>query len=394
MEAYEKLISSIDKYTPYLEWARQGLTPEQVKAHLFALLKPFFRYPERLETAPLSALAYEAIMVSRITASSWASEMFAGVLSEYHGAFARNEKASIEALIAWDESAVRATSEFMSIYLMEVDKSQLGLEEFKLEILRNIGGMLEACLQPHLKALLHQNRIRRGRKAVATNILAQTFGSVVEELNKALAASDLMAPPPWGIKLHQWRNIAQHHAATVRGDVIVCSYQRGSATQEIVLSRSEFLVLAHILHGILGIVRAARSIFILDCDRSVSRDGPELIMRTETSFLEIALAIATQGFEVVKTDVDEEMAHLFVRDVTHGDSQQRMLHASQFVVMTWQVFHRPKVRVTYMDNSGQERLETTATGTDCEEIAEQRIKFASLAQRVEFRVIGQQTKNA
>ena len=51
--------------------------------------------------------------------------MLGGVLSEYRAALSQNQQRSIEALTAWDEQVRRATSEFYSIYLLEVDKVKL-----------------------------------------------------------------------------------------------------------------------------------------------------------------------------------------------------------------------------------------------------------------------------
>jgi hypothetical protein len=81
--------------------------------------------------------------------------MLAGVLFEYRAALNQDQQKSIRALEAWHEPLVRSMSEFISLYLMEVDKTVLQLDELRLEVLRNIGGLLEACVQPYLKALLN-----------------------------------------------------------------------------------------------------------------------------------------------------------------------------------------------------------------------------------------------
>ena len=387
MKVYSKFVSSIARHSPYLDWAKEGKAPGEIKRSVLAILEPHFEHPERLADIPISVLAHEAVTMNRIQQDSWASAMFTGVLSEYRGALARDSQACLIALENWDEPVLRAMSEFISIYLMEVDKTDLDHEEFRLEILRNVGGMLEACLQPQLKALLHQTRIRQGRLATAAAIMSQKFGVVVEELSRTLMAPGIVAPPPWGLKLHHWRNIAQHHSAVVQGDVIVCQYHEGKGTHRIVLKRNELLALAHTLQDILGIVRAARSIFIADQAPVPRRRARPLTLRPEIAFFETAVGIATQGFEIVSLEVDDEAVHLFVRDVTAGDPKQRMIHASQFVVPTWQVFQKSTVHVTYIDREGRKRLETTANGKDCEEIAEERVAFSTLAERVTFRVV-------
>lgn len=50
-------------------------------------------------------------------------------------------------------------------------------------------------------------------------------------------------------------------------------------------------------------------------------------------------------------------------------------------------FPKPVIRVTYIDKSGRRRLEATAAGLDCEEIAEERVPFEALADRVTFRLL-------
>jgi hypothetical protein len=151
---------------------------------------------------PISVLAHEAVAIGNIQADAWSASMFAGVLSEYREALVEDQQRSIAAIGAWGEPIARAMSEFVSLYLLEVDKTDLQLDELRLEVLRSIGGLLEACVQPQLKALLHQVRIRRRRKTDAADILRLKFGETVEELYQTLQVPGLLAPPPWNIKLH------------------------------------------------------------------------------------------------------------------------------------------------------------------------------------------------
>jgi hypothetical protein len=170
--------------------------------------------------------------------------MFAGVLGEYREAMTQDPTASLEALETWDEPIARAMSQFISIYLMEADKSALAIDELCLEVFRNVGGLLEACLQPQLKALLHHVRILRRQNSRAGDLIALTLGAVVEELFQKLRAPGIIAPPPWGIKLNQWRNVAQHHAAFIEDERVVCRYRIGKSEHHIRLTRNELVNVA------------------------------------------------------------------------------------------------------------------------------------------------------
>jgi len=105
-------------------------------------------------------------------------------------------------------------------------------------------------------------------------------------------------------------------------------------------------------------------------------------------FFQAAVGIATQGFGVVDVGISNEMSHLLVQDATDQDPLRRGIHASQFLVMTWVHFPKPLVRVTFLDRRGRRCLEATVAGSDCEEVAEERIPFEALADRVTFRVLG------
>ena len=151
--------------------------------------------------------------------------MYKGVLSEYRQAHSNDPQASIKAFGAWQPALLRAQSEFQSLYLLAVDKSALDLDEFRVEIFRDIGAILEACVQPQLKALLQQVRVRRSRRTEASTLVGKKFGEIIDELSHSLQNPGLVAPPPWGLKLHIFRNIAQHHSTQLRDGKIVCSYK-------------------------------------------------------------------------------------------------------------------------------------------------------------------------
>ena len=95
MKTYGKLVASIGRHSPYLEWAREGKTPDEIKQQVLAVLEPHFEHPERLAGIPVSVLAHEAVTINRIQRDRWASVMFAGILSEYRGALARDSKACL-----------------------------------------------------------------------------------------------------------------------------------------------------------------------------------------------------------------------------------------------------------------------------------------------------------
>jgi hypothetical protein len=384
VKIHEKSFAGVGRLTPYLVWAAEGWSPDEIKARVISILRPYFNNPSVVTNLPVAVLGFEAVFIDRIQGDPWAVSMLTGVLSEYRAALSQNQQASIEALTAWDDKIARAVAEFYSLYLMEVDKVELELDEFRLEILRIIGGLLEACIQPHLRALLHQVRVRRSTRGDKAHLESLKFGEVVEELSRTLRVQGLLAPPPWNVKMHIFRNIAQHHSASIRNDRIVCNYRAGQHTHQIEFSRSDMLALAQRLQQVLGILRTARTIFYLDNIAKIENESTSAI-RPDIAFLFFTVGIATQGFEVVALDISGSIAHLQVQDVTNGDALDRGVHASQFLVELWAHCQTPQVRVSYLDRSGQIRLVADANSTDCEDIVEGRTPFEALAARVVFK---------
>jgi hypothetical protein len=393
VKIHEKLLASIRQQSPYLAWAQQGLTPDEVKARILAILQPHFQNPSVLTEVPIEALGHEAVAIGHIQADPWSASMLAGVLSEYRAALAEDQRKSIEAVEDWDEQIERSTSEFFSLYVMEVDKAELQLDELRLEVLRSVGGLVEACIQPHLKALLSQVRIRRRRKAEIAALLSLKLGEAVEELHQTLLVPTLVAPPPWNLKLHVWRNVAQHHSAKIQNGRIVCDYKVGRDRHQIELTRENFIRVARTIQQVLSIVRVARTIFVYD-NAAKLKDLHPNELRSEISFFEFAVGIATQGFDVLGIEVSDDAVHLRVQDVTDGDARRRGVHASQFLVGTWMHFRKPVVRVTYIDRGGLRGLTAEVTGSDCEDIADDRVPFETLASRVRFSVFDQRPTHA
>ncbi len=381
-----KLIAGVRNNSPYAAWAQQGLSPGEIKGRILSTLAPLYRNPSVLDQIPFEVLAKEAVTIGAVRSVAGSASIFDTILSHYRSSLDRYPDAAMSALHQWDPAIARGGSEFISIFLTEADKAKLPLEEARLDLLRNIGGLLEACVQPQLKSLLHHALIARGESVNAKHLDGMRFGNVVDRLWHTIDCQDLLAPLPWRLRLHTWRNIAQHHSAVVDGERIVCDYREGNAIRQIALDRHEMMEVARQLQTILGVLRSARFIFVTDSAELIRMHAPAGLRRSasrpELEFIEFASLLATQGFSIAGIECSQACSHLSVRDETDQPPRERAVHASQFVVATWQYFPCPAIRVTYLDKKGRAFLDATASGRDCEDIVEERIPFEQLAHRV------------
>jgi len=380
--SYKKVLDSARKYSPLLSFAEQGMSPGEIKQWIIDLLSPHFANQSVLNELAIGVLAPEAVNVAKINNDAWAKVMFANVLNEYRQAMASDKNACLEGCVKWEGKIQQGLTEYWSGFHLEVDKAELPLEEFKYEAFRNIGMIIEASLLPLLKELLLQVRIRRGKTNPDSNLDTLDLGLAVGELFDTSDYRELFVPPPWGIRLNQWRNMAQHHKTRVEKDVIIGVYGRGTHEREVRFSRDELLAALKTIHMVFRVIRTARSIFLVDNISEYRSRLKDVEVRADARILDLACSIATQGFELVDIRIEEKSVTAVVKDGTHFPAKERMFHASQFVYPVWSHLPADEIVVQYLDRQGDLILTTTAKGSDCDEAGREVVPFGELANRV------------
>lgn len=360
------------------------MSPSEVKQSIIELLAPYFTNQTVLDRLASSALVPEAVNVSKIENDPWAKTMFTNVLNEYRKAAAFDKQACFEGCANWESKIQQGISEHWSAFYLEMDKHELALEEFKYEVFRNIGTLVEACLQPLLKELLLQVRIRHGRANAEIDLEALGLGLVVGELFDTADYPELVAPLPWGIRLNHWRNMAQHHKTRVKANLVIGTYGRGANQREVKFKRDELLNALKRIYSIYSVIRTARYIFIADNIDALGSRLKGIDTRVDSKVLHLAASIAGQGFELMDISIEGKSVAAVVKDATDSPPEERMFHASQFVYFVWSFFPADEVAVKYLDRQGELLLTTIAKGGDCEEVAREVVPFQELAKRVKF----------
>lgn len=384
--SYKKVLDAVRQHSPLLHFTEHGMTPNQIKQGIVELLSPHFTNQDVLNQLAIELLVADAVNILKFEGDAWALAMFANILDEYRQAAALDKNACFEGCASWEGRIQHGLSEYWSGFYLEADKDDLPLEEFKYEVFRNVGMVIEASLQPLLKELLLQVRIRRGKVNPQVGLETLDLGLAVGELFDTSGYPELFAPPPWRIRLNQWRNMAQHHKTRIENGIIVGIYGKGSNEREVRFKRDELLDALKRIYSIFFVVKTARSIFLID---NISEFQPRaktknIEVRVDAKILQLAAAIATQGFELIDISLGEKAVVIIVRDKTSIPPQQRMFHAAQSVYPAWLRFPAEEIKVDYLDNSGDLILTTIGKGSDCEEVGKRIIPFNELSNRVTF----------
>jgi len=381
----DRAVKVAQRWNVFRPVVEAGFSPSQIKELIVSVLEPYFRNKVELTESAINVLAGEAFRVIRIRQQGWTESAFEHVTRVYRAAESLDAAACYNACAESEKAVLAAASDHWSLFYLEVDKADLPLEEFRHEVFRNIGALIESFLFPHLRDLLMQVRIARSRAPACAQVADLKLGNVVNELHDTLGMPDLVAPPPWGIRLNQWRNVAQHHRSAVRGNSIYGYYGEPPNEKEVKFSRSELMDALRTIYSICEAVSASRTLFVIDNIQQLRKYLPQdLVLRDDAHILSLATALSTQGFGLAHLQITDDSATATVIEMSEGAPEERMIHASQFVYPIWLEFEKQTVIVKYLDKRGRLRLTTTAKGEDCKRIADGVVPFHALAGLVEF----------
>jgi hypothetical protein len=328
MNKYERIVSALKEQNPYFEMIRQGLKPEEIKQHVIESLVPYFDHKEILEQFAIEALIPESINLLKLQKDKSSFKMFQECFCTYRLTKGKDSQHCFESLAQWQPQILQSLSKFWSILYLELDKNTLEIEEFLHESLRNIGDIIEGLIKPYLKILLHQIRISNGILAARETIDSLDLGTVVDELIKTGQLTDHLMPPPWSIRLNQWRNIAYHHDAKIENNEIICWYGTKPNIKQIRLQRHELLHAVHTIYGVYGPIRLAHTLFFTDNLMEITKFHMLIEERQEAQFLTFFSGIASQGFEIIEYRNSLDETKVVVKDVSDMDPNQRRFHAS------------------------------------------------------------------
>jgi hypothetical protein len=379
MKKYEKIISKVKEESPLLKLIESGMNPEEIKEAVIESLEPYFDNKDILEQFAIETLVPESINLLKCQKDNWFSIMFKKCLVTCRSAKSRDPQSCLESFALWQPQIFQSLSKYWSSLYLEVDKRNLGIEEFLHESLGNIGNIIEGLTKPYLKALLHQIMIANGIETVLGDIDPLNLGTIVDRLIQRSGYADLFMPPPWNIRLNQWRNIAYHHNARIENSEIICWYGETPNITEIRLSRTELLQAVQTTFDVYRAIRLAHTIFFIDNLKEINRFSPTVEVRDDAAFLNFATGLASQGFEIVEFKKNADESKLVVKDVSDLNPNQRRFHASQLLFLLWLHTESKQVIIEYREKDNIPNLLISTTSTICEKIYKQELKPLDLA---------------
>jgi len=384
MKGYERIISAIREESPLFKMIQMGVKPKEIKEAVVESLEPYFDNRDILEQLAIKVLVPESINLLKIKKDKWLFEMFEKCLFTYRLAKTKDQQSCFRACALWQPYITRSISIYWSVLHLEVPKSDLGIEEFLHECLRNIGDIIESVTKPYLKVLLHQTKIANGIKIALEDIDSLGLGTIVSELISKSGYGDLFMPPPQHIRLNQWRNIAYHNTAKIENGEIICWYGKTPNITKIRLSRNELLQVGQTVMNTYKVLRLAYTLFCIDNLNEIDEYSPAGEVRDEAVFVNFATALGSQGFEIVDYNKNPECAKLVVKDISDLNPDERRFHASQFLLPLWVFTHSKRVIVEYRESDNTPNFLVSASSDTCEKVYNGELELPSLAETMDM----------
>ena len=221
----------------------------------------------------------------------------------------------------WEGTINRGAHNLAEVAHLERSKNVQRLDLCAKILFQEIGEITEGCLKPHLR-LLHAMRVllaKRVSACEATDTVCRApFGVTVkilveEDENLAVLYQHMLM----GIKLHEWRNVAQHDSYSVTDTArITFAYGKNLECKR-TLTREELQSIAFAIHQLYGIHKLAHVFFFLDnieCLGPYLHDGPASDDSVAMQIVETAYG---GGFEVIQIERDKHPWSVLLQDAEH-----------------------------------------------------------------------------
>ncbi|MGC4006009.1 MAG: hypothetical protein QM811_23970 [Pirellulales bacterium] len=382
-----RVLSDLANNHPMLIAIKDGITPQQIKAFTIHCFKPyFFNLNLDEDDHVVSSLVSESIRMVRIQTDLWSHGILNSTLNIYRtSAYSDPEQCFKTFNECWRE-VEQGVYGFWSIYNLRPKDLIPESEDYVFDQFRTLGSLLEGSIQPMLRELLSHSRITKGTDGSMRKIRELDFGVVVGELHDNTEMKSCFSPEPWGIRINQWRNIAQHQSFRLQGSKINIRYGKKTKINESWISVTDLVNVQERIFQIFNSISFARVIFSLDNHEHFKQGPDHVTTRLESKLVHLSSLFASQGFELLHIDEDDDNVEAVVRDPSGNISIERAAHASQFLLRIWIYFPVNKIRIQYL-YSDSITMYFSADGSDCESASRDDMTLSDFANKVNFQSV-------
>ncbi|MDP3228571.1 MAG: hypothetical protein Q8N13_11425 [Acidovorax sp.] len=302
----------------------------------------------------------------------------------------RNAAISKDQLLAYKiicdfEVLIREAQRKYSMQIIfEQSKDGLNIEEYAFEMFRLIGGLIESTIQPFIKEIYCLAVVNAGQQVDIKSVIEADFGRIIEQFSHLNCFPSLLTPGTWGVRVNQWRNIAQHHSFRVVGESIEATYGKSSPKRSIAIAREDLFSLSKELIRRLGALKSSRELTILNNIENLRDRLPIVETDIYSIATELAAAFATQGFTLAGLEETTDVVSARIIDVNPAPGHIRQIHCSQFVLSLGARFPQKGIEVNYETQGSAEKFKFSLTVEANRVLGELQLPFEKLAELLKW----------
>lgn len=373
---YLKTVESFEHFTKAL---KGGVAPAELKEAVVAVLDPYVQDKDLLWEHAVSRLANEALCIANLNLRPEWKDLLVKAFEIRNAAISTAPTQAYQVICDFEICIREAQRKYSMLILFEQPKDGLKTDEYAFEMFRLIGGLIESTIQPFIKEIYCLAEINAGQTKNTQNVIDADLGQIVEQFSRLNCFPTLLMPGGWGVRINQWRNIAQHHSFSVTGERIEATYGKSTPKKSISIGRDDLFSLSKELVRRLGALKSSRELTILNNIEQLRGSLPDIEIDIYSIATELAAAFATQGFTLTGLEDANGVISAKILDANPTQGDIRKIHCSQFVLPIGARFPQRGIEVTYESDASAEKFKFSITAESNRILGELHSPFEKLA---------------
>jgi hypothetical protein len=279
------------------------------------VLTPFFENGAILrKMLGAGALTYEGSFLLHKSSEPWVAECVWTLLKDFRAARTSNPTVCFETWANWMESTDRAIANVAATAQLQRNKAGLEPNLFVKSCLRDMADILEGSLQIFARLRLKIIEAGGSRNKTHKSVEELSFGEVIEELVDIGSNEHIYEPPPFGVTVSQWRNIANHNGYDTKGDEVTCTYGQPGKRKSFKCTADDILAIARYANDLCFAHKVAIEIFGIDNFTQLRSKAPEIPLSDFTKDSCLAFGLVSSGFSIREVINDNGIWNLILFD--------------------------------------------------------------------------------
>lgn len=376
----------IDKM--FIDAALQGYTSADIKDAVVEVLKPYFDHSDSLKKHACDSQLLP--IFEFFVRYYYDSEFLPGIKSitdYYKDVCKRYEEKFWDIILFSSDIMIEDDNKMWSVRNNKVDLNEEDLYEKMMQIFGRIGNILEVSAKHIAQELYALIYLYNNGHVDYEKIRKQDFGVVINNiLDKGLFCS-ILNTKPYDMKLSDWRNIAYHHTYSLDDKTVKCTYGK-QKQKSISMTMKELEECAHNIIRSCNILYIARNIFIFDYIDNIPKIQSRENVSLRQSILcnQFNIGLLSQEFMLEEVLLSEQKIEIGIRDLAIAeDKMSRIVHCSQLLLNTWNVWKRDVICINYIDYFGEKVCKLSVDGETCKVIYDGKEDLCYLATKFVYK---------